>query len=449
MAAGGSGEDEASGIVSRHLRRIAGQSGWLLGGQLAQGALALVQAIVLTRALGLRGYGLFVLVMVSVTAVVQLLDSRVWEALVRYVPLFRARSDRDAATATLQLCILIEIASGVLAFSALWLLAEPIANTFVKDPDGADWLRIYAFVALFAIAKEVSSALLRISDRYVALALHGVASAALATLAVTTAWLFGGSIETMLLARVAAAAGGALILVVLGVDACRRLGLNVAQLGTFAALRGRRGEVLRFALLSNVSASARLVTSNADVLLLGLLQAPAVVGIYELARRMANTVHSLSTPLYSAVFPEISKLVAEGRYSEVLQLRSRLTRILFAAVVPLCGLATLLAPLIVPLVFGGDFAASAPLLQVLVWYYLWLPLLWLPGFLLAIGRARELTTLTVADALVYLVLLLGLIPLFGAMGAAAATALRSLLWVAAGWTLLGWIDRGDWQERAA
>ena len=91
VAAGGTGADEPSGIVSRPLRRIAGQSGWLLSGQLAQGALALVQAIVLTRALGVRGYGLFVLVIVSVTAVVQLLDSRVWEALTRYVPLFRAR----------------------------------------------------------------------------------------------------------------------------------------------------------------------------------------------------------------------------------------------------------------------------------------------------------------------------------------------------------------------
>jgi O-antigen/teichoic acid export membrane protein len=445
VAAAGAAEGEPTGIVSSHLRRIAGQSGWLLGGQLAQGALALVQAIVLTRALGVRGYGLFVLVMVSVTAVVQLLDSRVWEALTRYVPLFRARSDCDAATATLQLCILIEIASGVLAFAAVWLLAEPIASTFVKDPDGAHWLRIYAFTALFAIANEVSAALLRVSDRYVALALHGVASAALATLAVTTAWLLGGGVEAMLLARLAGAAGAALILVVLCVDACRRLGLNAARPRAFAALRGRRGEILRFALLSNVTASARLVTSHADVLLLGLLQAPAVVGIYELARRMANTVHSLSVPLYSAVFPEISKLVAEGRHAEVAALRSQLTRILFAAVVPLCGVGTLLAPLVVPLVFGGDFAASAPLLQVLLWYFLWLPLLWLPGFLLAIGRARELTTLSVADALVYLVLLLGLIPAFGAMGAAAATVLRSLLWVAAGLTLLGWIDRRGWQ----
>ena len=34
-------------------------------------------------------------------------------------------------------------------------------------------------------------------------------------------------------------------------------------------------------------------------------------------------------------------------------------------------------------------------------------------------------------------------------GAAAATVLRSLLWVAAGLTLLGWIDRRGWQEHTA
>jgi O-antigen/teichoic acid export membrane protein len=94
------------------------------------------------------------------------------------------------------------------------------------------------------------------------------------------------------------------------------------------------------------------------------------------------------------------------------------------------GRHTVSADTLIPLLFGNAYTDAVPLTKILVWQAIWIPYLWLPGLLLALGRPRLVTTLAAVDAAGYVVLLLLAAPAFGVTGIAWAMVLRFAVWVA-------------------
>ena len=191
------------------------------------------------------------------------------------------------------------------------------------------------------------------------------------------------------------------------------------------------GGVIRFMAYSNVSGTFRMLSGKADVLIVGWFADPAAVGMYRLARTLADPLVALSDPVYQAVYPEMARLVHDGERDDVGRLASSLRTWGWRIVVPVGIAVSLAAAWFIPTVFGGSFAEAVPLTQILVWQLVWLPYLWVPGLLLALGRARTVTALTAVDGVAYIALLFLLVPTFGVAGAAVATVLRFAIWVVA------------------
>jgi O-antigen/teichoic acid export membrane protein len=108
----------------------------------------------------------------------------------------------------------------------------------------------------------------------------------------------------------------------------------------------------------------------------------------------------------------------------------RLSVLLGMASIAFCTLASLLAPFLIPLVFGHQFRDAVPIFEILVWQLLWLPLIWLRGWIVAIGEARVLARHGVLDMITMTVLLALLVPSLGIWGAATGVVLRTFIWAA-------------------
>ncbi len=427
-----------------NLKRILRNTGWLFSAQILTATLALLQGVMLTRALGPERFGVCALVVTFVLLVIQVFDSRIWESIIRFVPQFRARDDDRGAAATIQLCYWIEGGAGLVSFAVILATAEIGADWFIKDPTAAGLIRLYGILALINIPSEATSALLRVADRFDWLSYQSVATAALTTIGTGVVWWLEPTLQRFLLVQLVGAAVGVLILLVMGLGVARTMELPWWRPSALASLRGRYREVLRFIFLTNLTGTCRMITSRADVLVLGWFSSPAAVGVYELAKRLVTQLGSFAAPLYSSVFPEISKLMAAGEYAEVRRLQKQLSATILAAVLVICVLGTIAAPPLIPFFFGADFAPAIVLLQVLLWRYVWLPLVWFPGFLLSLGRVGTSTALAWIDALIYLGLLVVLVPVWSGLGAAWATTARGVLWLALAIGLLWYLDRTGW-----
>lgn len=169
-----------------------------------------------------------------------------------------------------------------------------------------------------------------------------------------------------------------------------------------------------------------LLIYNADVVMLRLFRGRADVGFYLVAYTLLNFIGVLGNVVTLSLLPTLRRLrnspgQASGIYHSTMAQA-------FAAGLPVAVGATLLAPDILGLVYGSEYAPSTGPLRILIWSF---PLLLLrsveAGALIAQGRQHQVLILTGAAAAVNLSLNCAAIPLFGMAGAAATTVLAELI----------------------
>jgi O-antigen/teichoic acid export membrane protein len=160
-----------------------------------------------------------------------------------------------------------------------------------------------------------------------------------------------------------------------------------------------------------------MLTANAEILLLNRWAALPLVGAYALALNLANKADVVNHSLYTVLLPGVSTLRERSAVTGYIR-RGLLRSGLIAA-----GLLLLIpfAEPIIVLIFGAEYSAAVPLFQlllgVMVFDVVLTPLLLLP---LAARRPRLLAAADALRAVTLVVVALGLIPLYGAIGAIAA-----------------------------
>jgi PST family polysaccharide transporter len=184
-----------------------------------------------------------------------------------------------------------------------------------------------------------------------------------------------------------------------------------------------------------------MITSRADTLILGWFSTPGVVGIYKLAKTFIEPINMIGTSLYTALYPEISKLVAQKDFQQIRSFRRRVSVTAAGIIVPLCFVVTIAAPILIPFFFSEKFFGAILLTQIMVWQVIWVPFTWLPPFLLAMERAGTVAALNYLDAMIYLILLLALVPFFGASGAAWGTLIRFVVALMIGLAVVAHVEK--------
>ena len=172
------------------------------------------------------------------------------------------------------------------------------------------------------------------------------------------------------------------------------------------------------------------------ILLLAALRGAEAVAHYSAAWRLVEPTQLLPASLLAAVFPAFS--LALGRDGAEAERLGRQTSLLLALA---GGTVALLfwfaAPWLVPWLYGNDFVASVPVLQLLGLTVLPVYINYsLTHYLVARGQQRFLTSLTAVTLLLHAGLCWLLIPLLGLLGPALSVLLvESVLLLGCLWAL--------------
>jgi O-antigen/teichoic acid export membrane protein len=163
---------------------------------------------------------------------------------------------------------------------------------------------------------------------------------------------------------------------------------------------------------------------NLDMIMLGLMRGPEAVGWYSAAYKIFWIIYGFFLLWQTAVFPEVTRRLHENisRAGEFLQ---RYVRITLWACVPLVIYVMLGAPDIIKIVFGEQYVAAMPALQILISTLLLMVLNGIYGHLILIpaGKQNLLMFSVILGILLNFVLNLVLISRFSLYGAAAATVI--------------------------
>lgn len=158
-----------------------------------------------------------------------------------------------------------------------------------------------------------------------------------------------------------------------------------------------------------------------NAFILGLFASPEAVGFYAGAEKLARALMGLLVPLHQSLYPRLGNLVQDNLPAAKRLARSSMFLMSSAGAV-LSLAAFLSAPWAIPLILGGSFRPSVPVLEIMAA----LPLLDALGtmfgvlWMVPLGLDRQFNRVVLAGGVLNLVLAVFFAPAFAQLGMAAA-----------------------------
>jgi O-antigen/teichoic acid export membrane protein len=409
------------------LTRIIKNTAWLLAGKGFGGILSLVYIAILTRTLGLVGWGQFALISGAAAALMTFVSFQTWQVIVRYGAQYLTDGgDRDAFIRLAGLCALFDLLGALAGCVIIGLSAAYLAPFMGWDADITRTASLFAIVMLLAL-KSTPTGILRALNRF-DLGTYAEAVIPLVRLiGVVAAWIWSPTLDYFLLAWAAAEVAHSIVY----------WAMAIQQTGSYFRFgQARRvGEAYRenpgiggFLAITNAGSTFSSFAKNSSVLLVGFFAGPAAAGLYRLASQISTAMTKISTLLSRAIFAEVNQVRVLHGDDALRALFKQTNRFLFIAGFIVITLVILLGKPILLLMSGPQFLPAYPLLIILAAA----ACLDLAGAiyeptLLSGGAARSSLWLNAAAAASFLALLAILLPKYGVQGAAWSMLLSAVL----------------------
>lgn len=390
------------------LRLLNSPAAMSTAGQAGGAALGFLSFLVLARLLAPAELGAWVLYLTAATLLEMLRAGIVQTALVR------SASTGDSAE--------VKTVYGSAWVLALAVTAVLVAGTFVAGfllgPHiGSPAVRLFTtwwpFVAIASLPAQMGSWMLQAERRF--------GRSGLLRLAQNLIFLAGLSIGLVLpdlsLDRIAA-----IQLLAHVTAALLGLGTGWAQLSSVT--RARKDVIrslFRFGKFSMGTLIGTNLLKSADAFILGAFLGPAAVALYAIPQKIVEAVEVPLRGLAAATFPEMSAASLRGDLVRLRHLFERWVGMLTLALLPVLAVAWWLAPEILSLLGGAEYARGADLLRLFLVYIVLLPADRYLGLALdALGKPH---------LNLYKVLVMVVVNIAGDL--AAVILLQSVTWVAA------------------
>lgn len=386
--------------------------------------LALATGIILARALGAVGYGVYAYAMALMAALMVVSQLGMPPLLVREVAASEVRGDwahlRGIIVRAGQVVFVASVVTTVSTACILWLWAGDMAAN--------EWLTILVMLLLlpFAAVMTVATWALRGLRHVVkSLSIEMLVRPALVLFLVSVLFVVDQSIllpHYVMALQIPAAIFSLCVALYL---LFKHLPEPVRSAHSAYHTREWLGSVLPFTLL----AGAGILNSQVDILMLGLFRPNQDVGIYRVAVQGAGLVAFGLQVANAVIAPQFARMYALGDTARLQQLVTASARVTLLIALPIALAFMIAGGDIAAWVFGQEFLRAHIPLALLAVGQLVNAAMGSVGFLLNMTGHEKITTrIMFMTAILNVILNLVLIPPFGMAGAAAATAFSLALW---------------------
>lgn len=397
------------------IRRALKNTGWLMGARGINAVLSLGYLAMATRALGLEGFGSFILCVTFAQAVAGLVSFQTWQAVVRWGQ--REDAVGDAVGFALALDLL-SLAAGAVVAGLLLVLA-------------GDWLPVpirlrgetFVLTLVFLLAaRSTQTGILRLHDRYAQGAAADSATSVVRIVGAGVAVLFAPTIAAFLLVWAVAELATA------GVYWFYALQHHRPKARLVSLTRLPRGDRSAWGFVWGTGLSGTLLVASRQilVLLVGAIGGAALAGIYRVAAQLGEGVLKLAQALLRATYPELVRDPEAARH-----IASRIGKIALVTGLAVIVLTVAGGHWVILAVAGYEYTpAYGPMILLSAAAAVELAGASLEALLVSRGHALRNFMLRAVPTLLAVASLPVVVPMAGAVGAAATVLLASILTVA-------------------
>lgn len=299
------------------------------------------------------------------------------------------------------------------------IAAAPWISEAVFDSEQVTVLTIFFASVPFRILLQVSLSLFDGFNDMGTRVTFEVARDGLQVLVVLALTLLEASMVTIVLGVVLVIVCMGVVSAVSALERLRRFGpvVDIGRIRTVAR------EMFAYSVPLWLVAIANLGRNWVDVLLLSYLTTSDIVGIYQIAWTLAGAFSVLLVAFATPFFPMASRLYAQSEFGQLKRLFQLVTRWINLLVLPVFLFSFVFAEPIITLFFGSEYAAAVPIARVsLVGMFIHVSAGNNIALLKGLDNTRLYLYVATGTLVVNIALNLLLIPEYGGVGAAAATA---------------------------
>lgn len=321
-----SGPAKAPPPAESTARRILRNTAWLLGGKGFGGLCSIIYLAILSRSLGIKGFGHFSLIFGTAQALVAIAGFQTWQTVVRYGVSYVHDKDWARFGRLSMLCGLIDALGAVIGCAIACLVFLVFAHQLELNPSFTTMALAFNCALMWGRV-SAPTGIMRALDRF-DVAVYVEAMVPVGRLfAAGFIWWYGPTVGRFLFAWATIDILSALAYWVLALRQNPERGAFSALRQWRLALRENPG-VGRFLLVTSGAGTLDAVYKQGPLLAVGYFLGTSAAGVYRLADQLAQGFSKVSTLLARAIYPEVNRARVANT---VAQFRRMVTRIIQVA----------------------------------------------------------------------------------------------------------------------
>ncbi len=415
-------------FFDQETKRLAKNSSWVFLSNFYSTGLAFLRSVLIARGLGATLFGSYTLVVAFVGLVQEFLNLNLGTALIKFGAGYHTGNRNDKLFALVKVSMRLSGVMALLSVVVITLLTL-FSDAELHRMQGMDaYVIAYAVAASITYFNSISRGMLRLYYRFRISSLIEMIMDTVETVVVgIVVFFFPKNIAVFFPAIIAVRFINAFICNFIAFLELKSEWKHYYNVDTEVLADDRR-DIRGFVVGNSLGNTLKTVLSQGDVLLLGILTSPEQVAYYAIAKKLAYAILTLTDPLASSIYPQLAKLLADRKFSEVTTMLGKITRF---TVLPALGFFVIMYFLhrwMIVFLYGHEFsAAAASFMYFLAGALLGAVTFWTLPLVQSLGLVRMrivayLTTIIVGISLSWL-----LIPHFAAAGMAMALLITNVL----------------------
>lgn len=302
-------------------------SSWVFFSNFFSTGLAFLRSVIIARGLGPGIYGTYAIVVAFVGLIQEFLNLNVGTALIKFGAVYHTENKNDKLMAFVKSGLLVSFVMALVSIVVIAVLSFISYSTFIDKPD-LEWFIIsYAVAASITYVNSISRAMLRLHYKFRMSSVIQMIMDVVETVAIAIAVIvYPKDLNVFFVAIIITRFLNGFICNLLAYYELKQELLPHLS-APMNLIRNERKTILDFIFGNSIGNSLKTVISQGDILLLGILTSPQQVGFYSVAKKLAYSVLTLSDPLVQSIYPQLSLLLAEKKYTEMKNMLVRITSI--------------------------------------------------------------------------------------------------------------------------
>jgi O-antigen/teichoic acid export membrane protein len=281
--------------------------GWMMAGRGVMAVFSLIYLAIVTRSLGVTGFGKFALITGAAQLLANLLAFQTWQIIIQYGVNHVENGDEDRLARLYRVALLLDAVSAIAGIAASAILLHFFAEALGMTPTLARATLIFNIIMLISL-RSTPVGIMRLRDRF---SFAAAAESSLATfrlIGAVIAWLVHPKLQGFLIAWAVAE----LLTAAAHWYGVHKVGDLKLMLSKGRGMRKARSDnpgIIQFSWTTNFSQSLNLTSKQLPLLMVGGLTGTAAAGGFRLAAQLSRSLTVVAQLIARAAFPEIVRAV--------------------------------------------------------------------------------------------------------------------------------------------